>query len=223
MAKVKQLLVSPVTTAVLLVLAVLLILGSAIGGARAALGPDSEQYLAGLDTSAIGVGLEQKEVTVPLGGSNAADTIEFGKELPEELFVKNTMEADEYVRVTIYKYWEIDSAKQYDLDPAYIKLNLVEDGWFVDESVSTDERIVMYSTTLLPGGGSKQFADKLTIDPRASEELLDALEKSGAKDGDTDEVNFRIDVKVDAVQTHNAADAIKSSWGVDMNAVGING
>ncbi|MFR0951708.1 MAG: hypothetical protein ACLSGK_02280 [Lachnospiraceae bacterium] len=28
---------------------------------------------------------------------------------------------------------------------------------------------------------------------------------------------FHIDAEVDAVQTHNAKDAIKSAWGVDVN------
>ena len=36
-----------------------------------------------------------------------------------------------------------------------------------------------------------------------------------------DGVEFHVDVEVDAVQTHNAQDAIKSAWGVDAAALGI--
>ena len=31
-----------------------------------------------------------------------------------------------------------------------------------------------------------------------------------------DGVQFNIDAQVDAVQTHNAVDAIKSAWGIDV-------
>lgn len=37
-----------------------------------------------------------------------------------------------------------------------------------------------------------------------------------------DNYKFGISVEVDAVQTHNAADAIKGAWGVDANSLGIN-
>ena len=36
-----------------------------------------------------------------------------------------------------------------------------------------------------------------------------------------DGVEFHVDVEVDAVQTHNAQDAIRSAWGVDASALGI--
>ena len=32
-----------------------------------------------------------------------------------------------------------------------------------------------------------------------------------------DGVNFNLEAEVDAVQTHNAKDAIKSAWGIDVN------
>ena len=37
-----------------------------------------------------------------------------------------------------------------------------------------------------------------------------------------DGVKFNLEAEVDAVQTHNARDAIKSAWGVDVN-VGDDG
>ena len=36
-----------------------------------------------------------------------------------------------------------------------------------------------------------------------------------------DGVEFHVDVEADAVQTHNAQDAIKSAWGADASAFGI--
>ena len=39
---------------------------------------------------------------------------------------------------------------------------------------------------------------------------------------DYDGYSFQIEAEVDAVQTHNAVDAIKSAWGVDVD-VAANG
>jgi hypothetical protein len=36
-----------------------------------------------------------------------------------------------------------------------------------------------------------------------------------------DGVEFHVDVEVDAVQTHNAEDAIRSAWGVEASSLGI--
>ena len=36
-----------------------------------------------------------------------------------------------------------------------------------------------------------------------------------------DGVEFHVNVEVDAVQTHNAQDAIRSAWGIDASALGI--
>ena len=91
-----------------------------------------------------------------------------GKAYTEELSVANTGNIEEYVRVTIYKYWvdpngnkvflnETDSegneiVKEKDkkgittqgLSPALIKLNLTNSNvWLLDEKASTEERIVV--------------------------------------------------------------------------------
>ena len=36
-----------------------------------------------------------------------------------------------------------------------------------------------------------------------------------------DGYSFQVSAEVDAVQTHNAADAVKSAWGVDISKLGL--
>ena len=221
--KAKQILTSPVTTAVLFVLAVALLLGTTIGGAQAAFSARTEtSYNARLQTSQVGVALLENDITVEgdLALPGIPKNMVFGKTYDESLAVQNTGEIDAYVRVIIYKYWEKDKAKQYDLKPEYIKLNLLESGWFMDPS-STDERIVLYYTSPVAPGGTVEFADQLSISP-----VVEGLMQQDPKDKSItyayDDAAFKIEVKADAVQTHNAESAIKSAWGVSKSAMHIN-
>lgn len=154
-----------------------------------------------------------------------------GKKYNEELSVQNTGDIDQYVRVNIYKYWVEGDAKDgeegtkiVNLDPGLIELNLVntsEQGgdWLVDPDASTKERTVLYYSRLLPAGETTTpFTDTLKINSIiATKVTQEVTEEDGYKTikttYDYDGVRFCIEANVDAVQDHNAQDAIWSAWG----------
>lgn len=153
-----------------------------------------------------------------------------GKPYKEELSVKNSGNIDEYVRVVIRRYWTKtdektkEAEKQTDLSPGLIRLNVPEaSGWVLDPDVDTDgERMILYYTDILKAGDtSPLFADKLMIDSA----IADKVNVTETKNGNLttieavyeyDGYEFQLEAEVDAVQTHSAAEAIKSAWGVDV-------
>lgn len=216
--KAKQILTSPVTTVVLFVLAVTLLLGTTIGGARAAfMARTEDSYTARLQTSEIGIELYENGKLVK------------GTLAPEEskdytLAVANGGEIDAYLRVTIYKYWEkgTDSKKQYDLKSKYIELSLLENDWILDEEASTDERTVLYYPDPVPPHSDPiPFAKGLKINPKVNS-ILQPNPEDKTITYAYDEASYMIEVKADAVQTHSAEKAIKSVWGVDKGTMNIN-
>ncbi|MCI8417622.1 MAG: hypothetical protein HFI33_09065 [Lachnospiraceae bacterium] len=164
------------------------------------------------------------------------ESLKPGKEYTEQLRVLNSGRIDQYVRVTIYKYWldaegnkmvtdtgetvsnptaEVD--KNQELSPDWIDLHLTEgSGWLVDTKSSTPERTVLYySQRLSSGEMSPLFADTLTINDAITRKVSQETDGNGniVTTFDYDGVKFQIEVEVDAVQDHNAADAIWSAWG----------
>ena len=128
----------------------------------------------------------------------------------------------------VYRYWVDESGKKTDVSPELIQLDLTENGWILDEKASTPERMVLYYNQILPEGQmSEAFADGLTIDTAITKNVTQTTVTEGNKTTITTSFNykgleFRLETEVDAVQTHNAEDAIKSAWGVDV-AVGEDG
>lgn len=253
MKKIKQFLTSPAATVAAFVLAVALLLFSSIGGARAALAYYSENYSTRVQMYDIGVTLEEngKSVSWRNYDTNSSDgswnesagalltqmlpkgeQLQIARKYKEELRVKNTGTINQYVRVSIYKYWTdapngenagetADAAKRRDLSPGLIKLGLVNTGreWLVDESASTTERTVLYYSKLLKSGETTPlFADSFSIDGMTATKVT---QTTVTKDGfttittsyDYDGAQFCIEAKVDAVQEHNAEDAVWSAWG----------
>lgn len=237
---------SPIVTAVLFAAAVAMLLGSSIGGTRAALTYYSETYTSRIQMYDIGVSLMENDKEVSWRDYSSAgdgtwnehtgellenmlpegEELTLGKKYQEELKVRNTGTINQYVRVSIYKYWLDPSGnKLRDLSPDLIDLNLVNIGtdWIEDEGARTKERTVLYYNKLLhaEGQGASEtplFADALTIDGS----IADKVSQETRKDGnyttiittyDYDGVSFRIEAQVDAVQEHNAQDAIWSAWG----------
>lgn len=159
------------------------------------------------------------------------DTIRYGVTYPERLSVRNSGQIDEYVRVTIYKYWiDRNGKKAPAMDPDLIDLNLLtgDNGWIIDENYSTKERTVLYYTKPLKGskalkGGelSSDFADAMTLDKDIKNYVKQETTAYDETSGYTiitteyiyDGCQFCIDVEVDAIQTHNAEDAALSAWG----------
>ena len=234
----------PKKSVLLLSAAVVLLLGSTIGSTRAALTYYSDTYVAGMDLSSIGVSLLENDKVV--SSRDYADNGEWkategallegflkeseklvpGKKYAEELRVLNSGNIDSYVRVTITKRWldkEGNDVPVTTLDPSLIDINYtLGNGWVEDQSASTPERDVLYYQGIMTPGQEVVFADSLRIDPDICKNLTKIV------DGNTvtysyeyDGYSFEISADVDAVQTHNAADAIKSAWGVDASMVGL--
>lgn len=221
------------STAILLAAALLLLAGSAIGSTRAALTYFSENYSAQMNTPEIGVTLVENDRDVAADGEEGsllADLTEVkpGETYTEELQVKNTGDIDQYVRVRIYKSWTNEEGeKDTTLSPAYIELNtLAENGWLEDETARTTERSVWYYTSPLEAGSTTGLlSDTIRINSavatRVTEKTYEADGKMVTETVYTyDGYTFNLTAEVDAVQNHNAADAIKSAWGVDVTMSG---
>ena len=175
---------------------------------------------------------ELKELTIPVHLYQAADVNEYGEYQmregfeKEELSVTNSGSIDSFVRMVITKYWQdADGTKDTKLSPDLIRLNcLTDNGWVMDEKASTPERTILYYTNLLtPGETTPSLSDTLQIDAAVSRKVKETITKEDENGYQTietvyeyDGYRFYIEAEADAVQTHNAQEAIKSAWGVDV-------
>lgn len=240
MKRIKRFLKSPAATMIVFVLAVGLLLFSTVGGARAALTYFSDTYVSRVQMSNIGVTLLENGNAIAKRDYNKTsdgtwdettgvllsnmlkkgEKFKVGQKYKEELSVQNSGTIDQYVRVSIYKYWMKDDKKDQSLSPDLIGLNLVNVGsdWLLDESSSTDERTVLYYSKLLEEGKtSSLFADSIKVDgivaTRVTQVPVEGKPNTIRTVYDYDGMHFCVEVKVDAVQDHNAEDAIWSAWG----------
>lgn len=151
--------------------------------------------------------------------------MQLGRAYPEVLTVKNSGSIDQFVRVNIYKYWvtveDGVEEKCRDLSPDLIRLELdnLGDMWIEDEAAATAERTVLYyKEPLAVGEESLPFSKTLAIDGGVAKYVTT---RTVQEDGrtvtrttyDYNGVEFRLEVEANAVQTHNAEDAIISAWG----------
>ena len=161
-----------------------------------------------------------------------------GKTYSEELSVRNSGTINEWVRVTIYKYWSQDPTYVRQpgvtptMYPSLIKLGYTNldsgDGkgdWILDKEASsqTEERTVYYYNKLLEAGKETSLlTDKIWVDDYVASKVSQSTEE---RDGykkiittyDYNGWQFCIEATVDAVQERNAVDAIKSAWGRDVS------
>ena len=236
----------PVRPVLLFALSGALLLLSTVGSTRAALTYYSENYEVKISVHSIGVSLVEngdvvshrnyvddtwQEETGELltGMLEEGEKLTLGKTYGEELSVENRGTIDSYVRVILYRNWTKDGEKaDTELSPDLIELNLTGNGWIVDEDASTAERTVLYYTRVLPSGQeTSPFSDWIRIAPSIGDKVT---ETRTTADGWTtvttefayDGYRFNIKVEADAVQTHNAAEAVKSAWGVDVS-IGADG
>ena len=231
------------TPLVLLALSVTLLLASTVGSTRAALTYYSENFSAEVTVSNIGVTLMENGKAVGYRNyvSNGAwdeskgvllenmleedEKITLGKDYEEKLSVQNSGSIDNYVRVTLRKSWQDEEGKKTELSPELIELEVLEgNGWVIDESASTEERTVLYYTNVLPvGAETPAFTESISINPMVGTKVIKTVEGDVVTyEHEYNGYKFVVEADVDAVQTHNAADAIKSAWGVDVS-VSANG
>ena len=227
----KRILTSSFVIAVLCVLAVGLIGFGGVRGIQAAPRIQSADYRASVELTNIETALlENGEVAEgeddllgmdrfrsKYGIDENGDGFEIGRTYDWELAARNVGNIDEFVRVTVYRYWTNGEGKRVDLDPSLIDLHFVEgNGWSIDKNASTPERTVLYYTNPKGGDGSiapnedtTPFVDKLTI----SGKTVTAVTKLADGDFKYEGIEFKVKATVDAVQTHNATDAMNSAWG----------
>lgn len=80
-----------------------------------------------------------------------------------------------------------------------------------------------YTRPLNSGETTPNVIDTLKIDSAINNKVTKTVTKNsdGSETITTsytyNEYEFRIEIEVDAVQSHNAQDAIKSAWGADVN------
>lgn len=196
---------TPIATAILFVAGFALLVGGGIGTVQAAPTIVSGDYTAQVELVSIHTELYENGASVGDTILSSVEAPAIGKVYEDELAVHNDGKIPEYVRVIVSKYWvDADGNKQVNLNPAYIDLNFpAGQGWTIDKKVSTDERVVLYYADAVDVDGvTKPFATSLRIDPAVA-----AAGKS------YEGMTFHVDVKVDAVQTHNGQAAMKGAWG----------
>lgn len=244
MSRMKKFLTSPATTLGAFALAAGLLTFSSVGGARAALTYYSETYTSRVQMYDIGVTLLEKnnqtgedekiswrdydsrrdngswleeegkllEHMVPEG-----EKFKIGAWYPEELKVQNTGTINQYVRVSVYRYWmDPDGKKLPTLMPEMIDLKFnTDNGWMIDETSSTRERTVLYYNKVLNVDEvSPAFTSQLRIDDDITLKVTERTEgKKIITTFDYDGVQFCVEATVDAIQEHNAEDAAWSAWG----------
>ncbi len=220
---------------------------SAVGSSQAALQYTSKLYKAQVQMQDIGVTLLENGEPVSsrdylgsndewsggngvlvakmldTGKDGTPEGLKLGRAYREELAVRNSGTIDEYVRVTIYRYWADGSGKKIpSLNSGLIKLHLtLGDDWYEDESSRTEERTVLYYRPILASGDTTPaFSDTLEIDDEGIEAEV-TKEYSTNEAGETvitttytyNGCQFVLRADVDAVQTNNASDAKMSAWG----------
>ncbi len=260
----KRLLRSPVMTGLMFILATIMLFAGGIGSTQAALQYESSLYKTELRLKNIGVGLnestkengiEPKEITsryystVEANGvwtekfgnlienmvNDAGESeIKIGKEYPFYLTVTNKGQIDEYVRVTLYKYWvkseetgnkekkgwvSGNGEKQYSLDPTLIQIIPADnDKWELKDV--TPERMVFYYTDILKSGATTPVP--LTKGLRILPGIVDMVTVSEVQQGEKtlitynfvyDGVKFVVEAQVDAVQSTHSAFSVPSAWG----------
>ena len=214
----KSIMRSPVFAVVLFVVAAGLLLFGAVNAVQAAPRVQSNDYQAEVELSSIQTALVEDGNVVE--GDDAlltkfpADGSQFavGKTYDYSLAVRNTGSADEYVRVTVTRYWEKDGKKAVELSPDLIDLHFVEGGWKIDSAATTPERTVLYyASPVAAGGETTPFTDTLRIDGKVLSKATKLAD--GSFELDYEGLEFRIKVVADAVQTHNGEEAMTSAWG----------
>ena len=170
-------------------------------------------------------------------------TVEPGRTYKEEISAANGENINQYVRLTVKKYWvDPEGKKATYMDPALIKLAYKETGgkvkayntgaWQINPKEHTLESDTYYLTNMLPGAkGSDQINpsallfNQLTIDGSIMDEENMHKDTQVNQNGnkittvytytyDYDQYTFYIEADVQAIQTHNVNDAIDSLWGI---------
>lgn len=219
-----------VLSVVMIVAASLLICAGAVMAAGTAL-RQSNRYTSEIETPEISLALLEngKEVSgdeVLLKNLTGGEALRIGQIYDEKLSVSNTAETPQYVRMTVRKYWvENKNGKRVDLSPDLIILKTGQEGWIEDteaeKNSSPEYKSFYYTKPLEKEQETTPAVTAVGLDSDVS--LAMKQKETVSKNGKTitttytyDGLEFGIKVDVDGIQTHNAEQAAKSIWGVDV-------
>ena len=190
----------------------IMLAASTIGSTKATLTYMSDNYLAQIDIKSIGVTLTEN-----------------GNDVSWRDYKHKDDDWSEATGVLLGDMLKNAGDEKLILDKKYDEKLAVKnsgsiDGWTEDKSAETTERNVFYYNSILKKGQtSTDFTDKISIsgDIAAIVGQTSQTDDNGLTTITTtyeyDGALFVLEATVDAVQTHNAKDAIKSAWGVDVN------
>ena len=220
-------------TTILAACAVALLGLSAVGSTRAAINATTnEAIVADFATSNVAVSLYENEELIGNGKQEEANSLLswidnsfcIGKTYEEKISFQNGEDYDAYARVIITKSWYDGEKKDQTLNPALIDLTIADpDAWIIDEAASTPERTVYYYKNPV---AAKADPIAITNSLKVNDVITEIVTESaveGATEGtiqttyNYDGRSFSIDVQVDEIQTHNAYDAARASWGVYLD------
>jgi hypothetical protein len=175
--------------------------------------------------------------TLKIVSDDDAKNFQIGKKYSEKLTVVNNGTYDEYVRVIVTRSWlDENGNKDTLLDPDMIELGLEnEKNWIEvpsDNQVlgnarkNTEQTVYYYKYPLKAkdsqstGESEVTLINSVTVSNKVTTQVTETQSADASLAGTITNVydyngkSFSINVEVDAVQTHSAADAILGAWGV---------
>lgn len=192
-----------------------------IQASRAQLAYFSDQYVAGIAQTHLGVELTENGAVVSGDEALLANLLDGdaqmipGKEYAEALSVENGTDMGEYVRLTVRAYWESAGGdKTPTIDPALIEVIPSDNGYWIEnpDERTSERRVFYYKNVLDPNASAAGPATSaIKLDPSVIDELSNG---SSAR--------VALSAQVDSVQTSYAVAAAKSAWGVDVTALGLD-
>ena len=207
-------------TALLFVLAIGLLICSTVGSTRAALSLQSDILDSNFGMLNIGIGMNVSGDALLQGMLGSDSKLLPGKEYSTPVNISNTGKIDEYVRVTVYKYWLNSSGtKDTRFDPDLIELG-VAGGWKKDTTIPStygEREVYYYTGKPLSKSGTVGFLNTVKINDKIMR--LATQSTSGNVITTTyvyDGAQFCIEIVADGVQAHNAKAAIRSAWGKNV-------
>ncbi len=215
---------------IVLAAGLIFVAGSGVGATRAAIAYSDSAESVTFETDHLYVDLQEKQdgdfVSVTALGLNDVknqinkdNPLQVEHEYDEDVQIQNTStgDYDEYVRVLVRKSW-VDSKGDKDtrLDPSLIELHTT-DTWISNSSEKTPEGEVFYCTKPIAKDETVQFLDSIEFSRDILNDVttVDTEEKGVVRNvyGYNDKT-FEIEIRVDAVQAHNAEESILGAWGV---------
>ena len=210
----------------------LIVAGSSVGATRAALTYSAEGEEVNYSTSTMAVKLLQNGDYMS-ERFQLPEEFKIGQKFDEDLTVKNTSEGnyDEYIRVTVKKSWmkkpgilpeeptvkvirrgDSTLLKDTELNPNNIELG-IEPGWIIDDV--TEEQVVYYYTKPVPKDEAVKLINSIKINNAVWDDITVWQDDNYLwNDYHYDDKYVSIEVQADAVQTHNAEEAMLGAWGV---------